>query len=158
MAVDYSGCLSEIVKGTSQAIDLKSTGGIGTVTWTASEMAPGLSLSGNKITGTPTPDRSKQDRSESDLRQGRVQGPHYKLHRLQRHCRRFRCAFDPVRQHIRIVGKRFQDVHHTIHQAHQVRIRFPWMVHFFGSGIRKLSARFDHTAPSILLRAPEILL
>ena len=54
MAVDYSGCLSEIVKGTSQTIDLKSTGGIGTVIWTASEMAPGLSLSGNKITGTPT--------------------------------------------------------------------------------------------------------
>ena len=32
MAVDYSRCLSEIVKGASQTIDLKSTGGIGTVT------------------------------------------------------------------------------------------------------------------------------
>lgn len=54
MSVDYSGCLSEIVKGTSQTIDLKSEGGIGTVTWTATTMAPGLTLSGNKITGTPT--------------------------------------------------------------------------------------------------------
>lgn len=54
MSVDYSGCLSEIVKGTSQTIDLKSTGGIGTVTWTATTMAPGLTLSGNRITGTPT--------------------------------------------------------------------------------------------------------
>lgn len=54
MSVDYSGCLSEIVKGTSQTIDLESTGGIGTVTWTATTMAPGLTLSGNRITGTPT--------------------------------------------------------------------------------------------------------
>lgn len=54
MAVDYSGCLSEIVKGTSQAIDLTSTGGIGTVTWAAVSMPDGLTLSGSKITGTPT--------------------------------------------------------------------------------------------------------
>ncbi len=54
MSVDYSGCLSEIVKGTSQTIDLESTGGIGIVTWTATTMAPGLTLSGNRITGTPT--------------------------------------------------------------------------------------------------------
>lgn len=54
MSVDYSGCLSKIVKGASQNIDLKSEGGIGTVTWTATTMAPGLTLSGNKITGTPT--------------------------------------------------------------------------------------------------------
>ncbi len=54
MSVNYSGCLSEIVKGTSQSIDLKSEGGIGTVTWTATTMAPGLTLSGSKITGTPT--------------------------------------------------------------------------------------------------------
>ena len=54
MSVNYSGCLSEIVKGTSQSIDLKSEGGIGAVTWTATTMAPGLTLSGTKITGTPT--------------------------------------------------------------------------------------------------------
>ncbi len=54
MSVSYTGCINEIVKGTSQTIDLKSTGGIGTVTWTATTMAPGLTLSGNKITGTPT--------------------------------------------------------------------------------------------------------
>lgn len=54
MSVNYSGCLSEIVKGTSQSIDLKSEGGIGTVTWAATTMAPGLTLSGTKITGTPT--------------------------------------------------------------------------------------------------------
>ena len=54
MSVNYSGCLSEIVKGTSQSIDLKSEGGIGAVTWTATTMAPGLTLSGSKITGTPT--------------------------------------------------------------------------------------------------------
>lgn len=54
MAVNYSGCLSEIVKGTSQTIDLTSTGGIGTVTWSATTMAPGLTLEGNRITGTPT--------------------------------------------------------------------------------------------------------
>ena len=54
MSVNYSGCLSEIVKGTSQSIDLKSEGGIGAVTWTATTMVPGLTLSGSKITGTPT--------------------------------------------------------------------------------------------------------
>lgn len=54
MSVSYTGCLNEIIKGTSQTIDLKSEGGIGTVTWTATTMAPGLTLSGNKITGTPT--------------------------------------------------------------------------------------------------------
>lgn len=54
MSVNYSGCLREIVKGTSQSIDLKSEGGIGTVTWTATTMAPGLTLNGTKITGTPT--------------------------------------------------------------------------------------------------------
>lgn len=54
MSVSYTGCLNEIIKGTSQTIDLKSEGGIGTVTWTATTMAPGLALSGNKITGTPT--------------------------------------------------------------------------------------------------------
>lgn len=54
MSVSYTGCLNEIIKGTSQTIDLKSEGGIGTVTWTATAMAPGLTLSGNRITGTPT--------------------------------------------------------------------------------------------------------
>lgn len=54
MSVSYTGCLNEIIKGSSQTIDLKSEGGIGTVTWTATTMAPGLTLSGNKITGTPT--------------------------------------------------------------------------------------------------------
>lgn len=54
MSVSYTGCINEIIKGTSQTIDLKSEGGIGTVTWTATTMAPGLTLSGNKITGTPT--------------------------------------------------------------------------------------------------------
>ena len=54
MSVSYTGCLNEIIKGTSQTIDLKSEGGIGTVTWTATTMAPGLTLSGNRITGTPT--------------------------------------------------------------------------------------------------------
>ncbi len=54
MSVSYTGCLNEIIKGTSQTIDLKSEGGIGTVTWTATTMAAGLTLSGNKITGTPT--------------------------------------------------------------------------------------------------------
>lgn len=54
MAVNYSGCLNEIVKGTSQNINLSSTGGIGTVTWSATTMAPGLTLSGNTISGTPT--------------------------------------------------------------------------------------------------------
>ena len=54
MSVSYTGCINEIVKGTSQTIDLKSEGGIGTVTWTATTMAPRLTLSGNKITGTPT--------------------------------------------------------------------------------------------------------
>lgn len=54
MSVSYTGCLNEIVKGTSQTIDLKSEGGIGTVTWTATTMAAGLTLSGNRITGTPT--------------------------------------------------------------------------------------------------------
>lgn len=54
MSVSYTGCINEIIKGTSQTIDLKSEGGIGTVTWTATTMAAGLTLSGNKITGTPT--------------------------------------------------------------------------------------------------------
>ena len=54
MSVSHSGCINEIIKGSSQNIDLKSEGGIGTVTWTASEMAPGLTLSGNKISGVPT--------------------------------------------------------------------------------------------------------
>ena len=54
MSVSYTGCINEIIKGTSQTIDLKSEGGIGTVTWTATTMAPGLTLSGNRITGTPT--------------------------------------------------------------------------------------------------------
>ena len=54
MSVSYTGCLNEIIKGTSQTIDLKSEGGIGTVTWTATAMAPGLTLSGNRIAGTPT--------------------------------------------------------------------------------------------------------
>ena len=54
MSVSYTGCLNEIIKGTSQTIDLKSEGGIGTVTWAATTMAPGLTLSGNRITGTPT--------------------------------------------------------------------------------------------------------
>ena len=54
MSVSYTGCLNEIIKGTSQTIDLKSEGGIGTVTWTATTMAPGLTLSCNRITGTPT--------------------------------------------------------------------------------------------------------
>lgn len=54
MSVSYTGCLNEIIKGTSQTIDLKSEGGIGTVTWTATAMAPGLTLRGNRITGTPT--------------------------------------------------------------------------------------------------------
>ena len=54
MSVSYTGCINEIIKGTSQTIDLKSEGGIGTVTWAATTMAPGLTLSGNKITGTPT--------------------------------------------------------------------------------------------------------
>lgn len=54
MSVSYTGCINEIIKGTSQTIDLTSTGGIGTVTWTATTMAPGLTLSGNRITGTPT--------------------------------------------------------------------------------------------------------
>lgn len=54
MSVSYTGCINEIIKGTSQTIDLKSEGGIGTVTWAATTMAPGLTLSGNRITGTPT--------------------------------------------------------------------------------------------------------
>lgn len=54
MSVSYTGCINEIIKGTSQTIDLKSEGGIGTVTWTATTMAPGLTLSGNRIAGTPT--------------------------------------------------------------------------------------------------------
>lgn len=54
MSVSYTGCINEIIKGTSQTIDLKSEGGIGTVTWTATTMAAGLTLSGNRITGTPT--------------------------------------------------------------------------------------------------------
>lgn len=54
MSVSYTGCINEIIKGTSQTIDLKSEGGIGTVTWTATAMAPGLTLSGNRIAGTPT--------------------------------------------------------------------------------------------------------
>lgn len=54
MSVSYTGCINEIIKGASQTIDLKSEGGIGTVTWTATTMAAGLTLSGNKITGTPT--------------------------------------------------------------------------------------------------------
>lgn len=54
MSVNYSGCINEIIKGASQTIDLTSTGGIGTVTWKAVSMPDGLSLSGNRITGTPT--------------------------------------------------------------------------------------------------------
>ena len=54
MSVSYTGCINEIIKGTSQTIDLKSEGGIGTVSWTATTMAAGLTLSGNRITGTPT--------------------------------------------------------------------------------------------------------
>ncbi len=54
MSVSCTGCINEIIKGSSQNIDLKSEGGIGTVTWTASEMAPGLTLDGNRISGVPT--------------------------------------------------------------------------------------------------------
>lgn len=54
LSVDYAGCLNEIILGASQNIELKSEGGVGTVSWTASEMAPGLSLNDNKVTGTPT--------------------------------------------------------------------------------------------------------
>lgn len=54
-AVSSSGCVEQIVLGTSQDITLSSTGGIGTVTWSVvGDLPAGLSLSGNKVTGTPT--------------------------------------------------------------------------------------------------------
>ncbi len=54
LTVDYANCINEIIKGTSQAIDLKSEGGLGTVTWRPVQMPDGLTLEGNKVTGTPT--------------------------------------------------------------------------------------------------------
>ena len=55
LALDYDGCLTEIVQGTSQSITLSSTGGIGTVSWqTVGSLPAGLTLTGNVISGTPT--------------------------------------------------------------------------------------------------------
>lgn len=54
LSLDYSGCITEIVQGTAQNITLTSTGGIGTVTWAATSLPQGLTLSNNVISGTPT--------------------------------------------------------------------------------------------------------
>ena len=54
LALDYSGCVEEIIQGTAQNITLSSTGGIGTVTWQEVSLPNGLTLSGNTISGTPT--------------------------------------------------------------------------------------------------------
>lgn len=54
LSLDYSGCITEIVQGTAQNITLTATGGIGTVTWTATSLPQGLTLSNNVISGTPT--------------------------------------------------------------------------------------------------------
>lgn len=54
MKVSCTGCINEIIKGTSQTIDLKSEGGIGTVTWKEVQMPDGLTLNGSTVSGTPT--------------------------------------------------------------------------------------------------------
>lgn len=54
LSLNYSGCITEIVQGTAQTITLGSTGGIGTVTWSATSLPQGLTLSNNVISGTPT--------------------------------------------------------------------------------------------------------
>lgn len=57
MNVTSSGVVNEIIKGASQTITFNHTGGIGTVTWSVklgTTLPAGLTLSGNKVTGTPT--------------------------------------------------------------------------------------------------------
>lgn len=54
LALDYDGCITQIVQGTAQNITLSSTGGVGTVTWQEVSLPNGLTLSGNTISGTPT--------------------------------------------------------------------------------------------------------
>ena len=54
LSVSCADAVSEIIKGTSATFNLKSEGGVGAVTWTATEMADGMKLEGSKVTGTPT--------------------------------------------------------------------------------------------------------
>jgi|GEM_PF-666779 len=54
MSVSHSGCINEIIKGATQTIQLTSSGGIGTVTWSAVSLPAGLTLSGSTVSGTPS--------------------------------------------------------------------------------------------------------
>ena len=54
LSVSCADAVSEIIKGTSATFNLKSEGGVGAVTWTATTMADGMKLEGSKVTGTPT--------------------------------------------------------------------------------------------------------